>query len=147
MKPFGLLKLQFVVAKYQKIEGEPLETKKFESLTVPKKIERGTLKSGFANARKNFWLKQSLEPATAGLPLTRLKSIQQWYIQGELCGLSKKITRRERQKSALYLRLKKRKTLFLRKKLFENFFFRKISHSAEKCKRGTPLDLLTYIPL
>ena len=27
------------------------------------------------------------------------------------------------------------------------FFFQKKSHSAEKCKRGILLDLLTYIPL
>ena len=58
------------------------------------------------------------------------------------------ITRLESLKTALYLRLKKRKH-FLEKKLeiFENFFFRKMSHSAEKCKRGTLLDLLTYILL
>ena len=31
--------------------------------------------------------------------------------------------------------------------MFEIFFFRKMSHSAEKCKRGTLLDLLTYILL
>ena len=30
---------------------------------------------------------------------------------------------------------------------FLNFFFQKMSHSAEKCKRGTLLDLLTYILL
>ena len=40
-------------------------------------------------------------------------------------------TRRERLKSAPYLRLKKRKTLFLKK-----IFFQKKSHSAEKCKGG-----------
>ena len=52
-------------------------------------------------------------------------------------------TTRERLKSAPYLRLKKRKTLFLEK----IFFFQKKSQSAEKCKRRTLLDLLTYIPL
>ena len=32
--------------------------------------------------------------------------------------------------------------------IFEKkFFFQKKSHSAEKCKRGTLLDLLIYIPL
>ena len=47
-------------------------------------------------------------------------------------------TRRERLKSALYLRIKKRERLFFEKKLeiFEVFFFQKMSHSAEKCKRG-----------
>ena len=49
-------------------------------------------------------------------------------------------TRRERLKSALYLRLKKRKTFFLEKnlKFSKKIFFRKMSHSAEKCKRGDP---------
>ena len=50
-------------------------------------------------------------------------------------------TRRERLKSAPYLRLKKRKTLFFGKKIeiFEKKnFFQKKSHSAEKCKRGDP---------
>ena len=40
--------------------------------------------------------------------------------------------------------------IFFGKKLeiFESFFFvRKMSHSAEKCKRGTLLDSLTYILL
>ena len=32
-------------------------------------------------------------------------------------------------------------------KFFGKFFFQKKSHSAEKCKRGTLLDLLTYILL
>ena len=50
-------------------------------------------------------------------------------------------TRRERPKSALYLSLKKRKTFFWKKpffEVFEIFFFRKMSHSAEKCKKGDP---------
>ena len=53
------------------------------------------------------------------------------------------LTRRERLKSALYLRLKKRKTFFLEKnlKFSKKKFFRKMSHSAEKCKRGTLFDL------
>ena len=57
--------------------------------------------------------------------------------------LFKKLTRRERLKSALYLRLKKRKTFFFGKNLeiFEKNFFRKMSDSAEKCKRGTLFDL------
>ena len=54
------------------------------------------------------------------------------------------ITRRERLKSAPYLRLKKRKRFFWKK---IEFFFQKMSHSAEKCKRGTLLGLLLYIPL
>ena len=32
-------------------------------------------------------------------------------------------------------------------KILKFFFLQKKSHSAEKCKRGTLLDLLTYIPL
>ena len=48
------------------------------------------------------------------------------------------LTRRERVKSALYLRLKKRKTFFCGKLEIFEFFFRKMSHSAKKCKRGDP---------
>ena len=55
-----------------------------------------------------------------------MHSAQKWYIQGELCGLTKKETRRERLKSALFLRLKKRKTFFLEKNLkFLNIFLSK----------------------
>ena len=53
-------------------------------------------------------------------------------------------TRRARLKSALYLRLKMRKRLFLKKKLeiFEFFFCQKPSHSVEKCERGDPLGFI-----
>ena len=49
-----------------------------------------------------------------------------------------KVTRRERLTSALYLRLKKRKTVFFGKKLaiFEKKI-RKMSYSAEKNQKGT----------
>ena len=62
---------------------------------------------------------------------------------GSTFSFSKIGTRRERLKSVLYLRLKKRKTFFFGKKLeiFEKNFFRKMSRSAEKCKRGTLFDL------
>ena len=55
-----------------------------------------------------------------------------------------RLTRRERLKWALYLRFKKRKRLFFEKKLeiFEFFSFQKMSHSAEKCKRGDPLGFI-----
>ena len=52
-------------------------------------------------------------------------------------------TRRERLNSTLYLRLKKHETFFWKKL---DFSFEKC-RSAEKCKRGTLLDLLTYILL
>ena len=51
-------------------------------------------------------------------------------------------TRRERLKSAPYIKLKAQNMKFLNKK-----FFQKESHSSQKCKRGILLDLLTYIPL
>ena len=53
---------------------------------------------------------------------------------------ARKENKTERLKSALYLRLKKRKTFFLEKnlKFSKKKFFRKMSHSAEKCKRGDP---------
>ena len=47
-------------------------------------------------------------------------------------------TRRERLKSAPYLKLKTRKTFFLKKiEIFEKNYFQKKSHSSEKFKRGT----------
>ena len=53
-------------------------------------------------------------------------------------------TRRERLKSAQYLRLKKLKRLFLEKnlKFSKIFLFRKMSHSAKKCKRKDPLGFI-----
>ena len=52
-------------------------------------------------------------------------------------------TRRERLKSALYLRLKKRKTFFSKKlEIFEKkILLRKMSHSAEKNQKGGPFSL------
>ena len=40
-----------------------------------------------------------------------------------------------------------RKTFFWKENLKLLNFFRKMSHSAEKCKRGTLWDLLTYLQL
>ena len=63
--------------------------------------------------------------------------------------LYKNITRRERLKSAQYLRLKKRKRLFIEKKLqiFEFFSFRKCRIVPKNVKGGTLWALLTYILL
>ena len=61
----GLLILQFVT-KYKKI------VKIFEE-SRRKNLKGGqgdhVVSSGFANVRKRFWLKQGLEPTTAGFPL------------------------------------------------------------------------------
>ena len=56
-------------------------------------------------------------------------------------------TRRERLKSALYLRLKKRKNFFLKKLKFEFFSFRKCRIVPKNVKGGTLWALLTYILL
>ena len=66
-----------------------------------------------------------------------------WGLQSE------EKTRRERLKSAPYLRLKKRKTLFLEKiEIFEkNFSFKRSRIVPKNVKGGTLLDLLTNIPL
>ena len=67
-----------------------------------------------------------------GVPLVSFRSV---------LGLSsEEKTRRERLKSALYLRLK----IFLKKnsKFLNLFFVRKLSHNAEKCKRGDPLGFI-----
>ena len=60
-----------------------------------------------------------------------------------------KLTRRERLKWALYLRLKKRKRLFLKKKLeiFDFFSFRNRRIVPKNVKGGTLWALLTYILL
>ena len=59
------------------------------------------------------------------------------------------VTRRERLKSALFLRLKKRKGLFLKTKLeiFEFFSFRKCRIVPKNVKGGTLWTLLTFILL
>ena len=70
----------------------PSEGKKNQkSRTVPKKIERGdpSVSSAFANARKTLWLKQELEPVTAGFTVNRVKSTKK-YIHNEVCGMTKK---------------------------------------------------------
>ena len=61
---------------------------------------------------------------------------------------TQKLTRRERLKSALYLRLKMRKRLFLKKhENFDFFSFRKCRIVPKNVKRGTLWALLTYILL
>ena len=72
---------------------------------------------------------------------------KKWTDQCEDCSLKK--TRRERLKSAPYLRLKKRKTLFLEKiEIFEKKISFKRSRIVPKNVKGeTLLDLLTNIPL
>ena len=74
--PLDFLKIQFV-AKYQKFKGWPFGDNKIFSKSHRAKKMKGdpSVPSGFANARKNFWLKQGLEPATAGFPLNRIKSV------------------------------------------------------------------------
>ena len=70
--------------------------------------------------------------ALAGLGLSSLSSFisfcKKWYIRDEVCGLTKKkeITRRERPKSAAYLRLKNiQKTTIVKnwKKTFSKNYF------------------------
>ena len=59
------------------------------------------------------------------------------------------VSRRERLKSALYLRLKKRKSFFFEEKLeiFDFFSFGKCRIVPKNVKGGTLWDLLTYIQL
>ena len=54
-----------------RLKRDPLQTLKIlQSLTMPEKNWKGdpSVSSGFANARKSFWLKQGLETATTGFP-------------------------------------------------------------------------------
>ena len=74
---------------------------------------------------------------------------RQWPLIGALMtgallsSYRKKLTRRERLKSALYLRLKKRKTFFFGKKLeiFEKISFGKCRTVPKNVKGGTLFDL------
>ena len=55
-------------------------------------------------------------------------------------------TRRERLKSALYLRFKKRKTFFWKKlEISEKKILSENVRMVPKKVKGTPLDILTYI--
>ena len=124
----------------RKKEGNRKKSKK--SRTVPKKIVRGdpSVSSPFANARKSFWLKQWLEPVNGWVHCKSSKvCTKKWYIRDQVSGLTKKKkkTRRERLKSALYLRLKMRKRFLFGKKL-ENFqvFFRKCRIVPKNVKGG-----------
>ena len=77
---------------------------------------------------------------------------KKWYIRDEVCGLTKKKeTRRERLKSALYLRLEKRRTFFLGKNFFSKlskiFFLSENVAVPKNVKGGTLWALLTYILL
>ena len=107
--------------------GDPLVSAGFVGHIEKVKSERGTLCTKFALAGLG---------ALGGFRIVSKK----WTDQCEDCSLKK--TRRERLKWAPYLRLKKRKTFFWKKLKLQ-----KKSHSAEKCKGGTLLDLLTHIPL
>ena len=89
-------------------------------------MKGGTLCSKFALA--------PLPDALGGFRIVSKK----WTDQCEVCSLKK--TRRERLKSALYLRLKKR--IFFSKKnlkFSKKKFLRKMSHSALKNQKGDPL--------
>ena len=90
-RPFEFFNIHSV-AKHQKIEGH-LEGKKIlkKSRTLPRKIKEGNLQSRPLSQilEKVLWLKQGLEPVTAGLPV-KFSPTKKWYIQGEVCGLTKK---------------------------------------------------------
>ena len=64
-----------------------------KSRTVPKKIESHSAEI----ARKNFWLKQGLEPVTAGFTVNRVLTSEsevckKWYIRDEVWSDEKKLT-------------------------------------------------------
>ena len=95
--PLGFFSIH-LVGKYQKIESGTFcrHLKHFEKISqCRKKIENGDplVSSGFANARKSFWLKQGFEPATAAKPI--ILCTKKWYLRGELCGLTRQGLTRE----------------------------------------------------
>ena len=93
------------------------EKKSKKNRIVPKKIESRTVSKKIA--RKSFWLRQGLEPVTAGFTVNRVKTVltstrervksvkSGTYTMRSVVWRKKKKTRRERLKSALYLKLKK----------------------------------------
>ena len=94
--PFGLFENSICWKISEKLKmGSLGDIEKFsEKVSQSRKIERRDplVSCGFANAGKSFRLKQGLEPATVGFPLNRLTHVtKKRYIQGELCGLTKKI--------------------------------------------------------
>ena len=69
---------------------------------------------------------------------------KKWYINDEVCGLTKKKrkTRRERLKSALYLMFKKRKIhFFLKKNEFFELFSSRKCHIVPENVKGGPFGL------
>ena len=77
-RSFGLLETP-VLQNIKKFERGPFGDKKIQQKVAQcrKKTEwHPADPSGFANTRKNFRLKHGLEPATAGFPLNRLKTVQ-----------------------------------------------------------------------
>ena len=154
--PLGFINIHSV-AKYEKTRrGDPFETLFFfeKSRTVPKKIQRGDPldTSGFVGFLEKVKWKGG--PFGLSLPWPDLASGAHQVVSGLFLKsgpISVRIvvwrkTRRERLKSAPYLRLKKRKTLLLEKNwnFWKNFFFQKKSHSAEKCKRGDPSGFIKH---
>ena len=149
----GSLNVFFTNWKLQKNARGTLwkNSKIFEkSRIVPKKNPKGTpfgLSCNFWK-HKNLWFSARIEPTLSSLVEEIWSKLNKWTNCKKSGPLrvrlsAEKETRQERLKSALYLRLKKRKRLFFEKtfKFSKIFPFRNTSHSAEKCKRGTLFDL------
>ena len=72
----------------------PFEGKKVrKSRTAPKKwhcAETTFQSRPLVQLLENFWLKQGLEPVTAGFTENRVKSTKKWYIHDEVCGVTKR---------------------------------------------------------
>ena len=89
--PLSFLTLQFV-AKYQTLEGGAFGDKKISKKSQCRKNERvdPSVSSGFANARKSL-AKARTRTRDRSVPAKPIKvCVKKWYIQGELCGLTKK---------------------------------------------------------
>ena len=75
-------------------EARP-KTKNKKSHKAEKNLKGDALVSyGFANARKSFWMKQGLEPATAGFPLNQLTSTKMCSPKKEVFLLRFKLPKR-----------------------------------------------------
>ena len=96
------------------------------------------------------WVKVQVHYNRLRLPADTLPSRIEDLAAANIAELSSGSRSRRGLKSALYLRVKKRKTFFFGKKAwnFENYFsFEKCRIVPKNVKGGTLLDLLTYIML
>ena len=99
----------------------------------------------YTQKTKSFLWNSAIKNSFAGYVVVQIFVF--WSISCKV--IWKKSNKTRTSKVGAISKAQKAQNIFLEKKLeiFEKKIFQKKSHSAEKCKMGTLLDLLTYIPL